>query len=87
MKEREIDALVMPLANARGAHQLSVHRVVATVLEDQTLESANPNGYDEVVFMRKHGDYRSFFLLGYIHKSRKKLTQGNALSHEPSAVD
>ena len=27
-------------------------RAVATVVDDQTLESANPNGYDEMVFMR-----------------------------------
>ena len=52
MKERERDALVMPWVNARVAHLLSVHRAVATVLEDQTLESANPNGYHEVLFTR-----------------------------------
>ena len=52
MKEREIDALAMPLANARVAHLLSVHTAAATVVDDQTAESANPNGYDEVVFMR-----------------------------------
>ena len=39
-------------ANARMVHLLSVHRATATVLEDQTSESTNPNGYDEVVFMR-----------------------------------
>ena len=69
MKEREIDALVILWANARLAQLLSMHRAMATLLEDQTLEGANPNGHDEVVFMRKHRDYRSFFLLGYIHKS------------------
>ena len=42
----------MPWANARVAHLLSMYREIATVLEDQTLESANLNGYDEVVFMR-----------------------------------
>ena len=52
MKEREIDALTTPLANARVAHLLSMHRAMTTLLEDQTLKSANPNGYDEVVFMR-----------------------------------
>ena len=29
------------------------------MLEDQTTESANPNGYDKVVF-RRNADYRSF---------------------------
>ena len=51
IKERETDALAMPWANARVAHLLSVHRAMATVVDDQTLESANPSGYDEVVFM------------------------------------
>ena len=37
----------MPWANARVAHLLSMHRAMATVSE-----SANANGYDEVVFMR-----------------------------------
>ena len=36
MKKREIDALAMPWVNARVAHLLSVHRVVATVVDDQT---------------------------------------------------
>ena len=52
IREREIDALVMPWANARVSHLLSMHRAMATVVDDQTSESANPNWYDEVVFMR-----------------------------------
>ena len=52
MKEREIDALAVPWANARVAHLLSVHRAVAIVVDDQTSESADPIGYDEVVFIR-----------------------------------
>ena len=52
MKEREIDALAMPWANARVVHLLSVHRAAATMVDDKTVESANPNGYDEVVFRR-----------------------------------
>ena len=42
----------MPWANTRVAHLLSVHRAVATVVVDKTAESANPNGYDEVVLTR-----------------------------------
>ena len=60
MKEREIDALVMPWANARMVHLLSVHWATATVLEDQTLERANSNGYDEVVFMRNAETIEAF---------------------------
>ena len=52
MKEREIDALAMPWANARVVHQLSICQATATLLKDQTSESANSNGYNEVVFTR-----------------------------------
>ena len=52
MKEREIDALAMPWVNARVAHLLSVCKAVTTVVDDETVESANPNGYNEVVIMR-----------------------------------
>ena len=57
MKEREIDALAMPWANARVVHLLSMHRVMATVLEDQ---STNPNRYNEVVFMRNTETIEAF---------------------------
>ena len=60
MKEKEIDALVMPWANARVVHLLSMCRAVATLLEDQTLEGANPNGYNEVVFMRNAETIEAF---------------------------
>ena len=52
MKEREIDALAMPWANARVAHLLLVCRLVATVVGNRTVESANPNGYNEVAVTR-----------------------------------
>ena len=60
MKEREIDALAMPWANARVVHLLSVHRVAATVVKDQPLESADPIGYDEVVFTRNTETIEAF---------------------------
>ena len=60
MKEREIDALAMPWENARVAHLLSVHRATATVVDDQTLESANTNMYDEVVFTRNMETIEAF---------------------------
>ena len=52
MKEKEKDAFAMPWANAKVVHLLSMHQANAAVLQDQTSESANPNGYDEVVFTR-----------------------------------
>ena len=60
MKEREIDALVMPWVNARVAHLLSMCRAMATVVDDQTSESVNPNGYHEVVFMRNMETIEAF---------------------------
>ena len=50
----------MPWANAWVAHLLSVHRAAATVVDNQTLESANPNGYNEVVFMRNTETIEAF---------------------------
>ena len=43
MKEREIDALATPWVNTEVAHLLSVCRAVATVVDDETMESANSN--------------------------------------------
>ena len=55
----------MPWVNARVAHILSMHRAVATMVDDQTSESANPNGYDEVVFVRKMETIEAFSLMSY----------------------
>ena len=60
MKERETDALGRSWANARVAHLISMHRAAATVLQDQTLESAIPNGYNEVVFTRNAETIEAF---------------------------
>ena len=60
MKEKEIDVMVMPWANARVAHLLSMHRAAATVADDQTSGSADPIGYDEVVFTRNMGIIEAF---------------------------
>ena len=73
MKEREIDALAMPWMNARVGHLLSVCRAVATVVDDETAESANPNWYNEVVSMRNMETIDAFFLSCYTCKSGKSL--------------
>ena len=52
MKEREIDALATPWANARMAHLLSVQRVAAMVEDDQALEKSSLHKYDEVVITK-----------------------------------
>ena len=48
------------LGNARVVQLLSMHRAVATVVDDQTWESANLNGYDEVVFTRNMETIEAF---------------------------
>ena len=60
MKEKEIDALATPWANVRVRYLLSMHRATATMVDYQTLESANPNGYDEVVFTRNTETIEAF---------------------------
>ena len=52
IKEREIDALAMPWANARVAHLLSVCRAATTMVGDKPVKGANPNGYNEVVITK-----------------------------------
>ena len=76
MKEREIDALAMPWANAMVAHLLSMHRAAATVVDDQTSESANPNRYDEVVFMRNMETIEAFSSHVIPIKTEKSLHRG-----------
>ena len=66
IKEREIDALAMPWANARVVYLLSVHRAVATVVDDQISESVNPNGYNEVIFTRNTETIEAFPLMLYL---------------------
>ena len=73
MKEREIDALAMPWVNTRVVHLLSVHRVMAMVVDDETAEIANSNGYDEVVFMRNTETIDAFFSCVLPPKSGKSL--------------
>ena len=49
MKEREVDALAMPWANAWVAHLLSVQRATATVEGNQAVEKSSPSEYNKVV--------------------------------------
>ena len=52
MKERDIDTLATPWANARVVHLLSVQRAAATVEDDQAMEGSGPDEYDKVVITR-----------------------------------
>ena len=50
MKEAEIDALVMPWANARVTHLLSVCRMTTVEVGDVIIEEPYPDGYGHVMF-------------------------------------
>ena len=50
MKEAEIDALAMPLANARVAHLLSVCRMMTVEVGGNIAKESSPDSYDQVMF-------------------------------------
>ena len=50
MKEAEIDALVMPWVNARVAHLILVHRMMALKVGDDIMEESSSDDYDQVMF-------------------------------------
>ena len=52
IKEKDIDALVMPWENAQVAHLLSVWRAAAMVEDDQTAGNSNLGGYNEMVLTK-----------------------------------
>ena len=85
MKEREIDALAMPWANARVAHLLSMCRATATVLEDHASKSAYPDGYDEVVFTRNAETIEAFSSQVISIKAEKAYT-GECINIMPQVL-
>ena len=50
MKEVEIDALAMPWVNARVAHLLLVHRMMAMKVGDGIEKESSSDDYDQVMF-------------------------------------
>ena len=50
MKKAEVDALVMPWANARVVHLLSVHRMMTMVVGGGLKEEPDPDGYDQLMY-------------------------------------
>ena len=53
MKEEEMDALVMPWANARAAHLLAVHRLTPMEVGDSQGEKSNMNDNDQLMYTQK----------------------------------
>ena len=62
MKETEINALAMPCANARVAHLLSVHRMIAIKVGDSIVEESSSDAYNQVMFTQ-NVETRSLLLL------------------------
>ena len=50
IKEVEVDALVMPWANARVAHLLLVHRMTTMKEGDGTKRELDQDGYDQLMY-------------------------------------
>ena len=50
MKEAEVDALVMPWANARVVHLLLVHRIVPMEVGDGQKVEVGTDGYDQLMY-------------------------------------
>ena len=78
IKEREIDTLAMPWANARVAHLLSVQRTAATIADDQATEESGPDEYNEVVITKNMETVDAFFSRVIALKVQRRLTWGNA---------
>ena len=77
MKEKEINALVMPWANARVAHLLSVSRMTAIKVGDGIAEESNSGDYDQVVFTQNVETIKAFSSCMVLVKAEKAYTRGH----------
>ena len=77
MTEKEIDALVMPWANARVAHLLSVCRMTAVKVGDGTAEESDSDDYDQVMFTQKVETIEAFSSCIVLVKAEKAYTGGH----------
>ena len=60
MKEVEVDTLATPLANARVAHLLSVHKMMTVEVGDGLKEELDPDGYDKLMYTKNAETIESF---------------------------
>ena len=87
MKEMEIDILVMPWANARVAHLLSVHRMIAIEVGDGILEEPSSDNYDQVMFTQDVETIEAFPSHVVPVKLGKDLHWRTYQYHDPSLMD
>ena len=76
MKEKEINALAMPWANARVAHLLSVCRIIAVKVGDGTTEESGPDAYDQVMFTQNMETIEASSSCIVLMKAEKAYTGG-----------
>ena len=76
MKEKEINALATPWANARVAHLLSVCRMTAVKVGDGTAEECGTDDYDQVMFIQNVETIEAFSSHIVLVKAEKANTGG-----------
>ena len=77
MKEKEINALVMPWANARVAHLLFICRMTAVKVGDGTAEESDSDDYDQVMFTQNVETIEAFSYCAVPVKVEKAYTRGH----------
>ena len=88
MKEKEIDTLTTPWANARLAHLLLVPRMTAIKVGDGTAEECSPVDYDQVMFSQNIETIEAFSSCIVPVKVEKAYTRGhiNVLQTEDGSL-
>ena len=76
MKEKEINALVKPWANARVAHLSLVCRMTAVKVGDGTVEECSTDDYDQVMLTQNVETIEAFSSCVMPVKAKKAYTRG-----------
>ena len=76
MKEVEIDVLAMPWVNARVAHLLSVHRMMAMKVGDGIVKESSSDGYEQVMFTQNVETIEAFSSHVVLVKAGRAYTGG-----------
>ena len=77
IKEKEIDTLATPWANARVARLLSVHRMAAVKVGDGTAEECGPDDYNQVMFTQNIETTVAFSSHIVLGETEKAYTRGH----------
>ena len=76
MKEKEINALATPWANARVAHLSLVCRMTAVKVGDGAAEECSPDNYNQVMFTQNVETIEAFSSHVVLVKVEKAYTRG-----------